>query len=754
MLRFLLFALLTVSAVAAEKSPVDWIDPQIDTKEPRFFFFSSACRPFGMVNLSPDTKTDHTWKSGYRYYDEKIQCFSHIHGWQIAGLPVMPVAESSNHKDYASKFSHDGEIVKAGYHKIHLDDHGVTAELTSTTRVGFHRYTYQKDEAAHLILDLGRKLMDHDMIDPVAELRADKMAIEGSTTMGPSGRRKKEFTVYYVAEFDHPAEAVGDWKNGKVVVDFGKLGKPLQMKVGLSYTSLEGARRNLAAELPHWDFDKVVQDSYDHWNDWLGRIEVEGGTDAQKTKFYTDLWHAHLGRRIISDVDKSYPDNTGPQTVVRKGKRHHYNFDALWGAQWSLNVLWPMAWPELMDDFADTMINMYQNGGMIPRGPSGGNYTFVMIGDPATSFFSAAYHKGIRNWDKQIAFDGLMRNAFPGGIRDHAGYETQKYSNGGGMSYYVNRGYVPLGIPKSQGGHRQGAAQTLEYSYQDWCLAQFARSLDYKEEAELLEKRATNYKNLWDPSIGWMRPRNLDGSWYKNFKPINEQGGFTSPGFVESASAIYTFYIPHDLKGLAELFGSADAMADRLNSNFEKAAPVRFIAEHGNHAISWVDYQNQPSTGLAHVFSHIGKPWLSQYWVREVLDKTFSDISPDGGYNGDEDQGQMGALSALMAIGLFDMTGGADQNPKFDILAPVFDKVTIKLNPDYHDGGEFTITTKNQSPENRYIQSAKLNGKSWDSFLLPHSEFEKGGTLELNLGPEPNKAWGTKELPEPSRNRR
>lgn len=742
----LTFALISCSVVvsaADEKQPVDWIKPEIDTKKPRFFYFSSACRPFGLVNLSPDTKTDATWDSGYRYYDDEIQCFSHIHGWQIAGLPVMPVAESSDHKDYASKFSHEGEVIKAGYHKVHLDDHGVTAELTSTPRVGFHRYTFHKDEEAHLIVDLGRKMMDHEMIDPFAELRSDSRALEGSTTMGPTGRRKKNFTVYYTAEFNHPCKPIGSLNNGKVVLNFGKLTEPLLMKVGLSYTSLQGARNNLRTELAHWEFDRVVQESYDHWNDWLGRIQVEGGTDQQKTKFYTDLWHAHLGRRLISDVDHSYPDNTGPEMVVRQGERPHYNFDALWGAQWSLNVLWPMAWPELMDDFATTMINIYKNGGMIPRGPSGGNYTFVMIGDPATSFFSAAYHKGIRNWDDQLALDGLMRNAFPGGIRDHAGYETQKYSNGGGMTYYVNRGYIPLDIPKSKGNHRQGAAQTLEYSYQDWCLAQLAKSLDRPEEADLLEKRALNYKNVWDSEVGWMRPRNQDGTWNEPFSPINDQG-FTSPGFVESASAIYTFYIPHDLKGLAELFGSGDAMAERLNSNFEKAAPVRFIAEHGNHAISWVDYQNQPATGMAHVFSHIGKPWLSQYWVREVLNQTFSDTSPDGGYNGDEDQGQMGALSALMAMGLFDMTGGAAQNPHFDILAPVFDKVTIKLNPEYHKGGEFVITANNQGADNRYIQSAKLNGQDWTSCHFPFETFANGGTLELDLGPEPNTNWGLK----------
>ena len=732
---------LNFSVLAADKRPVDWVDPLIDTVDPRFFYFSSACRPFGMVNLSPDTQPDKTWKSGYRYPDDTIHCFSHIHGWQIAGLPVMPVTGASDTKNYASKFSHDDEIVKAGYHKVVLQDHKVTAELTSTTRVGFHRYTYPADQSARVILDLKRKLMDHEMVAAEANMRADKKAVEGSFTMGPTGRRKKNFQVYFVAEFNQPLEQVGDWKSGKAIVDLGKQTEPVLMKVALSYTSVEGARKNLAAELPHWDFDRIVEESAEDWNNWLGRIEVEGGTDAQKTKFYTDVWHALLGRRIVSDIDGKYADNTGERTQIRQGKRPHYNFDALWGAQWSLNVLWPMAWPELMDDFAETMINIYHNGGMIPRGPSGGNYTFVMIGDPAASFFSAAYHKGIRNWDQEAAFKGLMRNAFPGGIRDHAGYETQTYSNGGGMSYYVNRGYVPLKIPKSKGGHRQGAAQTLEYSYQDWCLAQFAKSLERFEEAALLENRADNYKNLWDPEVGWIRPRNMDGSWYEPFSPINDQG-FTSPGFVESASAIYTFYIPHDLSGLAELFGSTDAMSEKLNSNFEKAAPVRFIAEHGNHAISWVDYQNQPATGMAHVFSHIEKPWLSQYWVREVHSKTFSDITPYGGYNGDEDQGQMGALSALMALGLFDMSGGAAQNPAYDLTAPVFDKITIKLNPDYHKGGEFVITTKNQSPENCYIQSAQFNGKEWNSFQIPHEEFVKGGSLELELGPEPNKSWG------------
>ena len=730
----------TLAATSAEKRPVDWVKPQIDTVKPRFFYFSSACRPFGLVNLSPDTQPEKTWDSGYRYNDDTIHCFSHIHGWQIAGLPVMPITGETDSKDYSSKFSHDNEIVSAGYHKVHLQTPDITAELTSTTRVGFHRYTYPKDQNARIILDLDRKLMEAEMTMLTATPSADKKSIEASFEMGKTGRRKKPFIVHFVAEFNQTFTQIGDWRNGKLIVDFGQQTEPVLMKIALSYTDLTGARKNLSAELPHWDFDRIVKESADDWNSWLSRITVEGGTDAQKTKFYTDLWHSLLGRRIISDVDGRYPDNTGDRTLIHRGKRPHYNFDALWGAQWSLNVLWPMAWPELMDDFAETMINIYHNGGMIPRGPSGGNYTYVMIGDPAASFFSAAYHKGIRNWDKDAALKGLMKNAYPGGIRDHAGYETQKYSNGGGMTYYVNRGYIPEKIPKSKGGHRQGAAQTLEYSYQDWCLAQLAKSLKRHEEAELLMKRSRNFENVWDPEVKWMRPRNLDGTWNSPFAPIAE--GFAAEGFVESSSAVYSFYVPHDIDHLSTLFGGKEEMAKRLESNFSKAAGNNFVANHGGHAISWVDYENQPSTGMAHVFNHLGQPWRSQYWAREVIEKTFADTTPFGGYNGDEDQGQMGALSALLAIGLFDMDGGASQKPRFDLTAPIFDKVTIKLNPEYHKGGEFTIITKNQSPENRYIQSAKFNGKDHKSFQILFKDFAKGGTLELELGPEPNKKWG------------
>ena len=239
-------------------------------------------------------------------------------------------------------------------------------------------------------------------------------------------------------------------------------------------------------------------------------------------KFYTDLWHALLGRRIVSDVDGSYCDNTGPQPVTRQVRLDaqgkplfpHYNFDALWGSQWSLNILWSFAYPEVMDGFCNTMVDMYRDGGMIPRGPSGGNYTFVMIGDPAAPFFAAAYNKGIRGYDAEKAYEGLRKNALPGGIRDHAGYEFGTNASGGGMKYYVERGYVPEDI-EGRGMHKDGAAMTLEYAYEDWCVAQFAKALGKDADARWLSARSYNYTNLWDASMKLMHPRNRDGSWLR-----------------------------------------------------------------------------------------------------------------------------------------------------------------------------------------------------------------------------------------------
>jgi predicted alpha-1,2-mannosidase len=498
----------------------------------------------------------------------------------------------------------------------------------------------------------------------------------------------------------------------------------------------------------------VREESASEWNSWLRRIQVEGGTRDQRVKFYTDLWHALLGRRTISDADGHYCDMTGSEPRIRRKRLDstgkplypHYNFDALWGSQWSLNILWSLVYPDVMEGFCETRIDMYRDGGLIPRGPSGGNYTYVMIGDPATPFFACAYNKGIRGYDVETAYEGLRKNAFPGGIRDHAGYEHSANATDGGMKYYVDLGYVPYDV-EGEGMHRDGAAMTLEYAYQDWCLAQLAKALGKVDDYELFSRRSQNYRKLWDPTQRLMRPRLKNGDWLSDFEPVGS--GLATKGFCESNSMIYTNFVLHDMAGLVELFGGPQQYSDFLNASFEKSEGRSFQAAHGDHASALVDYDNQPGTAMAHLFNYCGAPWLSQKWVREVKLKAFGVTTPYGGYNGDEDQGQMGALGVLMAIGLFEVDGGASLEPSYDLTTPLFESIRITLDPAYYPGGTFTIIANDAGPHGIYIQSATLDGAVHQECRLNHRVVVGRGTLVLQLAENPNKQWGSPRLSVP-----
>ena len=439
----LLLLLPCASKIFAEgkQDVVSYVNPYMDSHKSRFFYFSSASRPFGMVNLSPDTYVRGSWKSGYLYDSTYVRCLSHIHAWQLSGIPVLPtVGRMKGHlgmEAYKSKFSHDGEIVEPGYHKLLLDDYNVMVELTSTIRVGMHRYTYPRSDSSFILFDVGA-FLGHSGMDRSMIKKVNNKELEGYAIMSPTERRPKSTPIFFVIQLDKPMKSFGGWVENKLVnkeidriegknagayVQFDtKENEQIQMKVAISYNNISQARMNLEEELPHWDFDYVRKESRDVWNEELGRIKVEGGSYEQRVKFYTDLWHALLGRRIISDVDGKYPDHTGTEFRIgqapldKNGKPYsHHNFDAWWGSHWSLNILWSMVYPEVMDAFCNTMVSMYKDGGLIPRGPSGGNYTYVMIGDPSVSFFATAYNKGIRNYDINLAYEGLRKNAFVGG---------------------------------------------------------------------------------------------------------------------------------------------------------------------------------------------------------------------------------------------------------------------------------------------------------------------------------------------------
>ena len=306
------------------------------------------------------------------------------------------------------------------------------------------------------------------------------------------------------------------------------------------------------------------------------------------------------------------------------------------------------------------------------------------------------------------------------------------------MQYYVECGYVPEGI-EAEGAHRDGASMTLEYAYQDWCLAQLAKALGKQDDAELFSTRSQNYRKLWNPATSYIHPKDLEGHWITDLEPIAQQ--FNTIGFCEANAAIYSYYVPHDLPGLIDLFGGPESFVTRLDRQFANTQAIGFVAPNKQHASGWIDYSNQPSTAMVHLFSHAGQPWLTQKWVRKVK-AALADVTPYGGYNGDEDQGQMGALGVLMAIGLFQVDGGAAVDSQYEITSPIFDKITLHLNPSYYPGKTFVIQTRNNSKENLYIQEAELNGQPWNHWQFPHTTFAQGGQLDLTLSDQPNKDWG------------
>lgn len=733
-----------------EEQPVDMVYPLLDSENSRWFFFSSACRPFGMVNLSPDTQIGGAWGSGYRYNTDTIKGFSHIHAWQLSGLSVMPVTLNSSNKeriftDFYSAFSHETEKVSPGYHSVELERYNITAELTSTKRVGFHKYNYESGEQPALLINLNTLLGPCGNTNGFLEKTGtDKIA--GHLTNEPTRRRPKPTKVFFQIDFDNNIkEIIRDEETQNYLIKFAENVNLLQFKAGISYTSVENASVNIEKELPHWNFSEVVESSKNEWNDLLSRIRIKGNTHDAQRRFYTDLWHALQGRRVISDANGAYPDYTGetfrigqlPLNSEGQPKFNHYNSDSFWGAQWTINTLWGLVYPEIYEEFVHSLMQYYKDGGMIPRGPSGGNYTFVMTGASSTPFIVSAIQKGIIKDNHDEIYDALKKNHMPGGIMGKAGYEHDT-NLGGGLEHYINTGYIPFPIPEGNFGyHQDGAGLTLEYAYQDWTLAQLAKKLGKTEDYNYFMERSGNFKNVFDEKTGWMRPRNISGEWLEPFDPY-EYG----EGFVESNAAQSTWFVPHNLEGLAELMGGKDKAVEKLNEQFSEAEKLGFTSGSSHELELYpeyrripINYGNQPSMQTAFVFNKLGRPDLSQYWSGKVIEKAYSGLGTGIGYNGDEDQGLMGSLNVLMKIGLFQMSGGTDENPVYEVTGSVFDEVVISLNPDYYQGETFLVKKQNPANSNYLIENMTFNGSAINDFTIKHSDITKGGDLKLEMKP-------------------
>jgi len=747
-----LFSGLIALAQPAHREPVDYVNPLIESVKSRYFFFNSACRPFGMVNLSPDNILEREWASGYRYQENHIRGLTHVHDWGVGGLLLMPtsgkVDPTGGAEAWKTAFSHEREQVEAGYHQVYFDDYQMNVELTATTRVGFHRYTFDQTGEQRVLVYLGGQLGGGVMKN--AHLRrVNDQELEGWVVQKSTVAEVGDIILFFVIRFDRPFESVTTWQGNRMgdalrdVATGEQLGafatyhlnqgEQLLVKVGLSWCGADQARLNLERELDHWDFDRVHREARDDWNRWLSRIEVKGGTETQKIKFYTDLWRSLLGRRQVNDADGKYPDYSSGSLQVKQlpldeqghPKFMHLSSDALWLTMWNLNILWGMAYPEVLESFVNSALIHARDSGHLPRGPIVSRESWIMTSAPITELIVGAYMLGIRGFDIDSVYEALKKAHMPGGTMD---------KGGGFVQEYIDRGFVPETDPPQGWG---GAGRVMEYVTQDWALAQLAEKLGKTDDAAYFLKRSANWYNLFDPSTGFIRPRNLDGTWKDPFDPVLDAN---FGGFVEANSWQTTWMAVHDVQGLVNLLGGVDAYCDKLNFAFEQARSDNFVGGYGGN---YVNYANQPGLVMAHLFNAAGKPWLTQYWVREVYNRVFSDITPYGGYGGnDEDQGQMAALSALMAIGLFDIKGGCDPEPVYQITTPLFDTVIVQLNPKYYPGERFLITAMDQTPENRYIQAAWLNGEPLQTSWFHQETFRNGGHLHLQLGPYPNRSWG------------
>lgn len=736
--------------VGAHKEPIDYVDPFLGTSSSRWMLYPGPSMPFGMVKLSPDNVDTWGMDAGYEYSIESIAGFGFIHSWAMGSFLTMPttgpVRVQPGSKDdpnagYRSRFRHDREEASPGYYAVMLDDYQIKAELTATTRTGMQRYSFPPAADAHILFDLHIPEEDHPTLIEAEITKVNDQEIAGRV------RRQtgwNDYTIHFVTRFSRPFLKFNGWKGDEILrdiqaisttdhqdigawVDFSTMqDRTVLLKTGVSFVSIEQARLNLEKETGPfgWDFDAIKDHTAQTWNDLLGRIKVEGGSETDKVKFYTNMHRAYCARTIFSDVNGQYRDMCEQRRQLPNPDSPIYGCDAFWNTFWNLNLLWSLVTPDITNQWVNSLLEIYDQGGWLAKGPGGIEYSSIMVASHEIALIVGAYHKGIRNFDVNKAYQAIREIQInPGRPHKCGGYVGNR-----NLETYMRLGYVPA--------DEGPVSNTLEYAYDDWCVAQMARSLGEMEDYAYFMQRAQNYRNVYDPSIGYVRPKHAGGPWLQAFVPIigavGKEDNFGSRDYVEGNAWQFTWFVPHDVQGLIGLMG-IDDFNRRLSEGF---------AQSGNFVSEFVNHSNQPNMQASWLFNYSGKPWLTQKWVREVLD-TYYGTGPVDGYPGDEDQGQMGAWYVMSAMGLFQMDGGAAVEPAYELSGPMFKKITIKLDNDYYGGQAFTIQALNASAENRYIQAARLNGKPLDTFWFYHADLVKGGVLELDMGPRPNKQWAT-----------
>lgn len=750
-----------------------YVEPRIGTAHCRWFHFTPGARPFGMAKPAPSTNghlgNRSGWEAtGYDYRDTTIDGFPCLHEFQVGGIVLMPATgvlqtvpgpvNDTTGLGYHSRFDRKDEIATAGYYAVRLKDHGVKAELTATPRVAFQRFTFPGGDDSHIIFDIGNRQGESGAIKDAEVKWTDDGRVEGYVVTEPEYVKKYQpgatVPLYFSAVLDKKPVASGGFNGETVHPDAREArgvgaglymtfrttaNEPVTVKIGLSYTSVENARLNLETEAAALTFDEAKEASRRTWEEYLGRIRVETPVREDKVKFYTGLYHALLGRGVASDVNGAYPRNDGSvgQIPLKNGKpvHHLYNTDAAWGAQWNLSQVWALAYPEYYSDYISSHLRVYQDAGWLADGIANSRYVSGVGTNLLSTILAGAYQCGIRDFDVDLGYEAALKNELDGENRPLGAGKVDTDS-------FVKYGYVPH-QDKGDGPDEAfmfSASHTLEYAFSAWAVAQWAQQLGKAADYEKLTDLSKGWERIYDPAMQFVRPKDKRGKFIDDFNPMQ-----VWRGFQEGNAWQYTFYVPHDAKALVAKVG-ADEFNRRLDSIFTVSRKLIFSGGTEVGAFAGLqtlyNHGNQPCLHISWLFNEAGRPSLTQKWVRAILNEFYGTDGIHGyGYGQDEDQGQLGAWYVIASMGLFDMKGLADCHPSFALGSPLFDKITIQLNPAYYEGKEFVIETKNNKAENPYVQQYRLNGRTLTDTRIPFAAITTGGRLEVEMGDTPKDTY-------------
>ncbi|RMA65751.1 GH92 family glycosyl hydrolase [Ulvibacter antarcticus] len=709
----------TLTPAKKDKSLTDYVNTFIGTGG-HGHTYPGASMPFGMMQLSPDTRLD-GWDgcSGYHYSDNYIYGFSHTHlsGTGVSDygdILLMPTNSvnfnngANGKKGYGDYFTHDNETASPGFYKVHLDSTNIEVELTVTARAGMHKYSFPSSENQVLILDLEHrdKLLDFNIT------QLSDTEISGHRFSEAWATNQK---LFFYIQFSHPIKSPPeslyrnpDRRARKAAYTFNNpKNDPVYVSIGISAVDIDGAKKNLMAEIGTKTFDQLKLAAEASWETQLEKIVIESDNTDYKTNFYSALYHSMLAPNLYQDVDGRY---RGMDLEIHQNDTfNYYTVFSLWDTYRAAHPLYTIIEQQRTNDFINTFLTKYDEGGIMPIWDLSANYTGCMIGYHAVPVIADAYAKGIRGYDAEKAFTAMKHSA----IQDQLGLEA-----------YKKYGYIPVEEES------ESVSKTLEYAYDDWTIAQMAKALGKTEDYKLFSERAQNYKNVFDPQTNFMRGR-FRNTWFAPFDPYEVNFNYT-----EANAWQYSMYVPQDISGFMKMMGGKKVLERQLDTLFiAKAETSGRDQADITGLIGQYAHGNEPSHHMAYLYNFVNKPYKTQEKVHQILTELYKN-APDG-ISGNEDCGQMSAWYVLSSLGFYPVTPGSNQ---YIIGTPLFPKATINLE----NNQQFNIVANNISNENKYIESANLNGKELTRSFLYHNEIVDGGSLVFNMTNSPS-SWANKD---------